>query len=356
MKKLLIFMLSVVIVLSFSVAFIGCKSEPKVVVETVTETVVETVEVEKVKENEEEKEFNPADHTLYAVLPLKGHPVLRQMVMGFLLAGREMGYNVKWLSYDGIEPSDDIAMIEQAIAEGAAGIACQPYAGSAFDAVVEKATDTGIPVVAIHHPSTDAFTSWVGADQKEIASNVGEAVAEAIDGEGQVAITQGALWSELEALLTTYYKIYFSENYPDIEVVVIEEEGYDPAEAIQKAVSIIQRFPNLAAGISTTGGGATTWAKAQEETSHKLISISNDTTEQNLDFLSNGEVYGLVYQAIVEEHYKSAEILDRAIRDQEVGPRYFVETDLVLKDQQDKIESYYEQAEKVDETLAEFGY
>ena len=49
-----------------------------------------------------------------------------------------------------------------------------------------------------------------------------------------------------------------------------EEEGFDPPKAIAKAVAIIQANPDIVAALSTTGGGPTTWAGAQQEAGKKM--------------------------------------------------------------------------------------
>jgi len=302
--------------------------------------------------------FNPSEYTIFVESPLKGHPVVRQMIMGSLLAARDLGYNIKWYAQEGTDAAEDIKLLEQCIVEiealgGKGAIITMPYMGAAFDEVVKKAVSKGIPVIAVHHPTRDVFTTGIQPDIKQEAALAGEGVAKAIGGKGDIAVTVGALYSEQEALLLTMYKLFWAANYPDIKVVDVEEEGYDPALAIQKATAIMLKYPKLVAGVGITGGSPTTWAGAQDEVGRNLIAVGMDTTVQNLDLIVSGKVYGVVYQGIVNEFYDAVKLADKALRGQELGPVYYSKVAFVTKNEANQ---YCDEAKKVDSTLAEFGY
>jgi len=360
MKKILIFLVIFVFALSALFFGISCKTQTnETTAAKETTTIAEaTTTTEAATTETTEAEFDSSQYTIYIETPLKAHPVLRQMVMGSLLAARDLGYKYKWLATEGADIVADVAMLEQCVAEikasgGKGAIITSPYGGSAFDEVVKAAVKDGIPVIAVHHPVTAAFTTGIGPNPKEEVQLAGKAIAEAVNGKGQIAITQGALWSELESLLTLNYQLYFKANYKDIELLPAEEEGYDPAIAIEKATAIMQKYPKLVAGISTTGGGPSTWAGAQDATGRKLVAVGMDTTEVNLDLLTSDKVFGLIYQGITEEFYDAVKLADKALRGMEVGPIYYSKVDFVTKD---KADYYREEAKKVDATLKEFGY
>ena len=71
----------------------------------------------------------------------------------------------------------------------------------------------------------------------------------------------------------------------------------------------MQAHPDLVAALSTTGGGPTTWAGAQQETGKKIVAAGMDATRVNLDLVKNGEVWGLVAQPLYEETRGAAELL-----------------------------------------------
>src|SRR5258708_39533102 len=104
------------------------------------------------------------------------------------------------------------------------------------------------------------------------------------------------------------------ELYPDVKVLAPEEEGFDAPKAISKAASILQSHPDVAAAISTTGGGPTTWGGAQKETGRKIVAVGMDYTRVNLDLVKDGQVTAVIGQPLWDEAYGAAELLDKAVR------------------------------------------
>jgi len=125
----------------------------------------------------------------------------------------------------------------------------------------------------------------------------------------------------------------------DIKVLDAQEEGFDPAVASSKAAAIIQGNPDLVAAFSTTGGGAIAWSQAAAQTSRPdLMIIAMDYSEQNLDLVKNGKVYGVVAQPIFEEHAYSAELLDKLLRGEQVPFANLMPAPLITKA---NVDEYY---------------
>ena len=72
------------------------------------------------------------------------------------------------------------------------------------------------------------------------------------------------------------------------------------------------------AGFSTTGGGPTTWAGAQDETGKQLVTVGMDYTQVNLDLVKAGKVYGIVAQPIYDEMSGAALLLYMAANGEKV--------------------------------------
>ena len=126
-----------------------------------------------------------------------------------------------------------------------------------------------------------------------------------------------------------------------------EMEAYrDAAQAIAKAVAIIQGNPDIAGAFSTTGNGPTTWARAAEETSaSELIIISMDYTRPNLDLVKSGQVYGLVAQPLYEEFYAAAELVGAALDGETVEYLNLLPAPVITIDDLDEYYSFNDKAE-----------
>jgi len=249
---------------------------------------------------------------------------------------------------DSTSPVDMIPLAEQALAEPVDGVVLYAVDNSFFPTIA-KFNAAGIPVVTPHFTSFDqeesGLTAVVGADVVAYAIAAAEAMGAKLDGKGSVAVTVGS-FNETENLVAETFKSTMADQYPDITVLDPQEEGFDAAQAIAKAVAIIQGNPDIAGAFSTTGNGPTTWARAAEETSaSELIIISMDYTRPNLDLVKSGQVYGLVAQPLYEEFYAAAELVGAALDGETVEYLNLLPAPVITIDDLDEYYSFNDKAE-----------
>jgi ribose transport system substrate-binding protein len=211
--------------------------------------------------------------------------------------------------------------------------------------------DKGIPIIVPHFPIREGdapgLTGTVGCDPAAYARAAAEAIGAQLGGKGTVAITQGS-FNNTENLVSEAFTAHMKKAFPDIKVLPPQEEAFDPPAAIAKAVAILQANPDVTGALSTTGGGPTTWAGAQRETSRKLCAIGMDYTRVNLDLVKSGEVYAIVAQPLYEEGYRAVELLAQAARGEKVSYLNVLPAPLVTKD---KVETYYQLLERVETVM-----
>jgi len=123
------------------------------------------------------------------------------------------------------------------------------------------------------------------------------------------------------------------------------EEGFDTSAAIAKASAMLQSQPDLKAALSTTGGGAVTWANAQRSAGRKIVIIAMDYTRQNLDLVRDGDVHAVIGQPLWEESCGAADLLDRAARGEKIEWWTKLPAPMIRKD---GLDPYYKLLEKVE--------
>ncbi len=257
----------------------------------------------------------PKTPKLYWVQVVKGHPVHQMTQIAFKEGCAKVGFTGEVLGTDGNDAQGAIALIEQALARGdAKGFAI--WTGSpAYNPIIEKIGKAGIPVVLPHFPSAEGSvpgaTGIISCDPADYAREAARAIGKAIGGKGQVAITQGS-FNLTENLVTETFTKEIQTLHPEVKVLKPEEETFDPSKAIAKASAILQANPEVVAALSTTGGGAMTWAGAQRETGRKIAIIAMDYTRVNLDLVKKGEVLGVIGQPLWEESFGAADLLAQA--------------------------------------------
>jgi ribose transport system substrate-binding protein len=247
--------------------------------------------------------------------PLKSNPTLQVMAAGFKQEAKKDGFDGTVLLADDSDPQKVLALAKQAVAQGSDGIALLAF-DPAFYPFIKQTTAKGIPVVVTHNPVPDAATLGVTQVVRPDPGQYGAAAADAIggqvDGKGTVAVTQGS-FNPTENLAASSFKKEMAAKYPDVKVLKSQLEGFDPAAAVSKAVSILQSDKSIVAAYSTTGGGPVTWAGAKKQTGRPLTVIGMDYTRPNLDLVKSGKVYGIVAQPIYDEHAEAVDALKTKI-------------------------------------------
>lgn len=287
----------------------------------------------------------------YWVQPLKGHPVHQMTQIAFQEGCAKYGYQCEIIGTDAWDLAGTIALAEQALAKGdVAGMAI--WTGNpAWNPFIEKAGKAGVPVILPHFPVTEGSvpgaTGIISCDPADYAKEAARQIGKAIGGRGSVAITQGS-FNSTENLVSESFTTTMKELFPDVKVLVPEEESFDAPKAISKAASILQSHPDVAAALSTTGGGPTTWAGAQREAGRKIIAVGMDYTRVNLDLVKDGAVYAVIGQPLWDESFGAAELLDKILRGEKIPWWTKLPAPLITKD---KLEPYYAVVAKVEAAI-----
>lgn len=215
---------------------------------------------------------------------------------GWQWAGDTLGVTATYVGPAEYDMNAMVAAFDQAIAKKPKGIAVfavEPI----LEPTIDKAVDAGIPVVTIlgDLPNTKRL-AFVGSGQFDLGYIGGKNLAEALNGEGEVAILSipgVAMFDEREQGFRAAF-----EEYPGIEVVQVGATGADTVTAINTAKDILQRFPDLAAfaGTDSTGGiGAATAVEELNRVGEVKI-VSMDRNSDVLEKIDQGVVTGTVAQ------------------------------------------------------------
>ncbi len=170
-------------------------------------------------------------------------------------------------------------------------------------------------------------------------------MAEAIDGEGKVAIITGFFAVEAHELRRTGFVDYLEENYPDIEIVG-EVENEDKADiAYNQAQDFMSANPDLVGIYVTAGGpfGAAGAVEAAGKTGEVQV-ISFDFVEETMEYVQKGVIYGTIGQnPFAQGHDPAIRLFNYLVAGEvpECG-RLVTSADLVT---QDNIDEYWSPSE-----------
>lgn len=197
-----------------------------------------------------------------------------------------------------------INQVENMIANGCQVIILKPYDMSACEPISQACTDAGVPLVVICSDITSDYDCAIMVSNEEIGRMKGEAIVEALDGKGNVAILNGTLSQQGWAEQADGAKAVFAE-YPDITVVDEQvAENNDQANAITVAENWItsnmdidaiwcsQDTVAMGAGTSFKEAGLDVYVIGQGGMEDAQVAIKNGTLSASVYLPSSVYVNG----------------------------------------------------------------
>ena len=200
------------------------------------------------------------------------------MKAGAIETAEKLGYKVESAISDG-DTSRQQQLIRNFSRQGAVGILLGSHSPEAADAGVQLAQSLGMKVVTLDSNPTNAIPAGtVGGKDVEAGYITGKNLAEAMDGEGKVAIWKFPTPIRPSVLRVEGFHKAFDE-YPDIEVVVEQSTDFDALEAMKWAQAIIKGNPDLKGFISINNTAGIGIARGVEQ-ADKLDQIKNATINE----------------------------------------------------------------------------
>ncbi|MBI5667417.1 MAG: sugar ABC transporter substrate-binding protein [Chloroflexi bacterium] len=164
---------------------------------------------------------------------------------------------------------------------------------------IDAAVEAGIPV-ATFNSETDAENKrlfFVGADLYLQGQTAARAMADAIGGEGKVAIITGFFAVEAHELRRTGFVDTLAAEFPNIEIVG-EVENTDQGDiAFTQAQDFMAANPDLK-GIYVTAGGPFGAAAAVEDAGKtgEVQVVSFDFVDETMEYVQKGVIYATIGQ------------------------------------------------------------
>ena len=150
------------------------------------------------------------------------------------------------------------------INQGVDAILVNPNSPTAFNPIFAQAAQRGIIVIATDGEVSSPDAYFVGIDQKQWAKQSARWLAEALEGEGQVATVNGIAGHPANQARVEGYEEVFGE-YPGIEVVNAVNADWDIAKAQQATQTLLATYPDLDAIWTQDGHAEGVWRALETE-------------------------------------------------------------------------------------------
>jgi len=248
----------------------------------------------------EEQPAASSGEPLYVFLP-KGldNPYWDNCRKGMEAKAAELGVNAEFIGPEKSDATLQVGVIESVIARKPAAIAISPNDPATVNELIAKATAEGIKVITWDADAPDSERIlYIGTDNYNAGATAAEELSKVLNGEGKVAILNGALTALNAQQRTNGFKDWMAKNAPGIEIVDDQPTNDDANTSASVAEAILQAHPDLAGFYGVTGNGvpgAGVAVKGANKCGEVHI-VGFDVVPQGIELMKAGCVDALISQ------------------------------------------------------------
>ena len=184
-----------------------------------------------------------------------------------------------------------IAAMDNMIALGVDAIVLNAISPTAFDAVVRRADDAGIIVVAFDGIVDAPEAIIVNEDQVEFGRVMAADLAERMGGEGNVVLINGVPGISVDSDRNAGAKEVF-EEYPDITIIAELEGRWDSGVAQTAMADFLATDPQID-GVWIQGGGPGVIQAFRDAGYEELPPMAGEAENAFREAMANGEFEGI---------------------------------------------------------------
>ncbi len=216
-----------------------------------------------------------------------------------------------------------VEMFQTALDKNPAAICLAAVDSKAFEPLLEKAQEAGIPVIGFDSGvDSDIPLSTAATDNVAAAALAADMMAELIGGKGEVAVISHDQTSRTGIDRVDGFVNRMAEEYPDITVVDVQYGGGDHLKSTDLAKAIIQAHPDIKGFFGANEGSiiGVLNAAAELDMEGDLVIIGYDAGKQQMDAIRAGTEAGAITQSPVGIGYKCVEAAVKAYNGEELPP------------------------------------
>lgn len=212
----------------------------------------------------------------------------------FKQAAQSMGCKTAYTGTPEYDVNKQIASFDQVLAKKPAGILVHPMNSDPFIEPINRAVDSGVPVVTFAADSPNSKRiSYVTSDNNREGAYAADVIAKALDGKGEYGILENPGQDNHDKRVAAFIA-RMEEKYPDIKLVARAASNQDPTKAYNAVLTMAQAHPNLGALFMPEANSALGAAQAAQELGGKIKVMNADVNGKILDMIKQGQVYGAI--------------------------------------------------------------
>ncbi len=236
----------------------------------------------------------------------------------------------------GFDAAKQLSDIEDMLQQGVQVMLIDPVDSEAIKAGIDACNKAKIPVIAYNSPIAEKITSTVASDNYMAGQLVGEAMAKALDGKGDVAMLT---YNVAEVCLDRANGFMDAiKKYPDIKIVDSQEIQPGVDTALPVAENILQSYPKLSGFFALNDPSALGCAAAVESANllDKVKIVGVDGSDDGKKAISEGKMLASAAQHPLDIGQIAVETAYKVLNGETVEENIKVPVELVDSSNVDK--------------------
>lgn len=233
-------------------------------------------------------------------------------------------YNVE-ITFEGPESETmvdkQVEMLQAALDKKPQAICLAALDSKAVLPLLEKAKSQNIPVIGFDSGvDSDIPVATAATDNAKAAAAVADKMAEAIGGQGEIALVVHDQTSKTGVDRRDGFTNEIKAKYPNIKIVDTQYGAGDQLKSTDLTKAIIQAHPNLKGIFGANEGSAIGVLNGVKEANKegKIVVMGYDSGKQQLDAIRSGVEAGAATQDPIGIGYKAVEAAVKAIKGEKV--------------------------------------
>jgi ribose transport system substrate-binding protein len=248
----------------------------------------------------------------FVMVPKGVHPYYEPCYEGFKDAAAKYGVKTDYQAANTFEVAQQVQVIESLISRQVDGIAISALDDKGLVKVIDDARKAGIKVITFDAPAPSSRAlCYIGTMNEAAGYSGGEAVAELMGGEGEIAVLQGGLGATNLNDRHKGFRKALKEKAPNIKIVAREDTKGQKDLSVNKTETLLQTYPNLKAIFSVSAEGAPAAAQVlkEQKKADKVIVAGFDDLPDTLAAIRDGSVKLCIVQRTYKMGWLSIEKL-----------------------------------------------
>lgn len=274
--------------------------------------------------------------TIGVIMQAAGTPFMEKVLEGVLEAKEEverMGAHMIIRNIHNLDAEKATKTMLELKAAGCNGIAVVPVDDARLKETINRLADEDVPVITFNSDIEESKRMcFVGQDTLQSGKVAAGLMAEILPRDKKVLIISGYPSNHSHKNRTRGFSEELSACREDIKILDVQYAFDDNGMAEMITKGMLDEYKDLA-GIYLAASGVQGVCKALEETglSGKVKVISNDLTDQNIQYLKGGKINFLLGQDAHRQGYEPVLLLFAKLFDGNDPEQELIYTEIVIK-------------------------